>query len=64
MKAYYHYLNENKDPNEQTKLKEVYEMWRQAYIQGGNNQENIGRLLGEMIDQVQPVISMKERKRR
>lgn len=39
-------------------------MWRQAYIQGGNNQENIGRLLGEMIDQVQPVISMKERKRR
>lgn len=21
MKAYYHYLNENKDPNEQTKLK-------------------------------------------
>ena len=64
MKAYYHYLNENKDPNEQTKLKkEVYEMWRQAYIQGGNNQENIGRLLGEMIDQVQPVISMKERKK-
>lgn len=64
MKSYYHYLNENKDPNEQTKLKkEVYEMWRQAYIQGGNNQENIGRLLGEMIDQVQPVISMKERKK-
>lgn len=64
MKAYYHYLNENKDPNEQTKLKkEVYEMWRQAYIQGGNNQESIGRLLGEMIDQVQPVISMKERKK-
>ena len=64
MKSYYHYLNENKDPNEQTKLKkEVYEMWRQAYIQGGNNQESIGRLLGEMIDQVQPVISMKERKK-
>lgn len=64
MKSYYHYLNENKDTNEQTKLKkEVYEMWRQAYIQGGNNQESIGRLLGEMIDQVQPVISMKERKK-
>lgn len=24
MKAYYHYLNENKDPNEQTKLKKKF----------------------------------------
>lgn len=64
MKTYYEQLANNRDNADNAQLDpSLFELWREAFVQGKTDEQVIGKYLGDIINKSPSTVSLKERER-
>ena len=64
MKTYYEQLANNRDNADNAQLDpSLFELWREAFVQGKTDEQVIGKYLGDIINKSPSTVSLEERER-
>lgn len=64
MKTYYEQLANNRDNADNAQLDpSLFELWREAFVEGKTDEQVIGKYLGDIINKSPSTVSLKERER-
>lgn len=64
MKTYYEKLANNRDNADNVQLDpSLFELWREAFVEGKKDEQVIGKYLGDIINKSPSTVSLKERER-
>jgi NTE family protein len=64
MKTYYEKLANNRDNADNAQLDpSLFELWREAFVEGKKDEQVIGKYLGDIINKSPSTVSLKERER-